>query len=136
MAITKTHTKVIEGITYTTTTLPASAGLTILPKVMSIFGEALIGLFFAVDDESKAEVFANPKVLGAIIAKVAENAAADNALLVLKDLLVSTECDRVSIGDAEVPGNVHSHFDGHFAGRYRHLMEVALWVGTSNFIAP
>jgi hypothetical protein len=136
MALTKQHTKTIDGITYTTTTLPAAAGLVILPKMMSLFGEALIGLFIATDDDTRESLLEDPKVLAAMLTRVSEKAAEDDGLLVLKDLLVSTEADRVSIGDAEVPGSVHTHFDGHFAGRYRHLFEVALFVGVSNFIAP
>lgn len=136
MSLTKTHTKTIDGVLYTTTTLPAAMGLVILPKLMALFGEALIGLFIATDEEGRDEFLADPKILAAMMTRIAERAAEDDGLLVLKDLMKQTEADRVAIGDTEVPGSVHTHFDGHFAGRYRHLFEVALFVGVSNFAAP
>jgi hypothetical protein len=136
MATVKEHSRTIAGIHYTTKTLPASVGLVIMPKLMALFGEALVGLFFATDDESREALLEDPKVLAAVVSSIAEKAAESNGLLVLKDLLVSTTADKVAVGDAEVPGSVHTHFDGHFAGRYRHLVEVALWVGQANFFAP
>ena len=136
MATIQNHSKTIDGITYSTKTLPASTGLVILPKLMNLFGEALTGLFFATDDAERKELFEDPKVIAAAISTIAEKAAASDGLLVLRDLLSSTEADLVRVGEAEVPGSVFTHFDGHFAGRYRHLIEVALWVGSTNFAAP
>lgn len=136
MATLTESSRTIGGITYTTKTLPASQGLVILPKLLALFGEALVGLFFATEDETRDKLLEDPKVLAAIISSIAEKAAEDNGLLVLKDLMASTTADKVRVGEAEVPASVHAHFDHHFAGRYRHLMEVALWVGQANFFAP
>ena len=136
MATTNEHTRQIDGVTYTTRTLPASQGLLILPRLMALFGEALIGLMFTTSEDEREHLLSDPKILGAVISQIAKHAAENDGLLVLRDLLGATEADRVRVGDAEVPGSVHTHFDGHFAGRYRHLVEVALWVGTVNFAAP
>ncbi len=139
----RTHTTVIDGVSYETTNLPASEGLVILPKLIAIFGESLIGLLLtaADDDESKTAetlqaLLSNPKVLAAMIDTIAQRAAEDDALLVVRRLMKTTTADKVRIGDAEVPGPVHTHFDGHFAGRYKHLFEVAFWVAKANFAAP
>jgi hypothetical protein len=136
MATIQNHSKTIDGITYTTRTLPASKGLVILPKLTGLFGEALMGLFFATDEEDREELLQNPQVIAAAITTIAEKAAASDGLLVIRDLLTSTEADLVRVGEAEVPGSVFTHFDGHFSGRYRHLVEVAFWVGSVNFAGP
>ena len=54
-------------------------------------------------------------------------------LLVVKDLLKSTTADKVRLGDAEIPGSVHEHFDIHFSANYQHLATVVMWVGQVNF---
>lgn len=136
MATIKEHTRDFSGTTYTTKTLAASRGLVIMPKLMALFGEALVGLFFATSDEDRETLLSDPKVLAAVISSIAEKAAETDGLLVVKDLLIDTHADRVRVGDAEVPASVHAHFDHHFSGRYRHLVEVAIWVGSCNFMAP
>jgi hypothetical protein len=136
MATLKEHTRDFSGTTYTTRTLPASKGLIIMPKLMALFGEALVGLFFATDEKARETLLEDPKILAAVIASIAEKAAETDGLLVIKDLLIGTRADKVKVGDVEVEGSVHDHFDEHFSGRYRHLVEVAVWVGTCNFMAP
>lgn len=136
MGTIKTHTKTIDGLAYTTRTLPATQGLVILPKIIALCGEALAGLFIATDDQARRELLQDPAVVGRVIGTIAERAADSDGLLVLRDLLASTECDKIQIGEAEVPGSVAEHFDSHFAGRYQHLVSVALWVAQCNFIAP
>ncbi len=136
VATIKEHTRDFSGTTYTTKSLAASKGLVIMPKLMALFGEALVGLFFATSDEDRETLLSDPKVLAAVISSIAEKAAETDGLLVVKDLLIDTHADRVRVGDAEVPASVHAHFDHHFSGRYRHLVEVAIWVGSCNFMAP
>ena len=50
-----------------------------------------------------------------------------------KELLITTECQQIRIGDNEVPGKLADHFDTHFAGDYGHLLSVCIWVATVNF---
>ncbi len=136
MGTTTEHTHVIDGVEYTTKTLAASDGLRILPKIVALLGDAMTGLFFATDEKDRDQLLRDPKVLGAMITEISRSAAEDDGLLVLKDLLKTTTSNLVRIGDAEVPGSVHTHFDHHFAGRYRHLVEVCMWVGRVNFTGP
>ena len=84
------------------------------------------------------QVLEDPKILAAVSTGIDTTAAESEVggLLVIRDLLRATDCDRVAIGDAEVPGSVFTHFDLHFAGRYKHLVVVAMWVGRVNFFAP
>ena len=141
MELVNKHTRTISGITYTTTLLPASRGLVIAPKLIALFGSNLLGLLLGLaqteeEGEAKGKIQAlleDPKVLGAVVAQVAGNAAEEDGLLILRDMLATTEADLVKIGDAQVPGSVHVHFDQHFAGRLKHLFEVCLWVGQLNF---
>ena len=135
MAITREHTKTIDGIQYITQTLPASDGLKIMPQLVALLGDSLVGLIFATDEKQRDGLLQDPKVLAALITGIATTAAESEVggLLVLRDLLRTTECDQVAIGDAAVPGSVYTHFDLHFAGRYKHLVEVAMWVGRVNF---
>lgn len=138
MATIREHTNTIDGIVYTTTTLPASDGLRIMPRLVALLGDALVGLIFATDEDQRDGLLEDPKILAAVVTGIATTAAESEVggLMVIKDLLRTTQADRVAIGDAEVPGSVHTHFDLHFAGRYKHLVEVAMWVGRVNFFAP
>ncbi len=130
------HTKTIDGVTYTTRTLPASRGLVIMPKLLALFGEPVLKLMFTADADQRVELLQQPKIVAALLHGIATNASETDGLLVVKDLFETTTADKVRIGDAEVEGSILSHFDGHFAGRYAHLAAVALWVATCNFIAP
>jgi hypothetical protein len=136
VSTTKNHSTVIDGITYTTTTLPASEGLKIMPKLVALLGDSLVGLIFATDEAERDKLLEDPKVLGLLITSIARTAAEDNGLLVLKDLLQATTCKAIQIGDAVAEGALATYFDDHFAGRYKHLVEVAMWVGRVNFFGP
>lgn len=124
-----------SAVTYTTKLLPASKGLVIVPKLLSLFGEALTALFMT-GDGAVPELLKNPKIVASIVARLAERAAETNGLRVLQDLMVGVQADKVRIGEAEVPGSVEEHFDTHFAGRFGHMVEVALWVAQENFLEP
>jgi hypothetical protein len=131
-----THQTVIDGIGYTTQTLPATKGLVILPKLLALFGEPVLKLFFVADEDQRAELLEDPATVAAILHEVARSAAEDNGLLVVKDLMVSTSSDKCRLSEdaaADIEGSVHTHFDTHFQGRYGHLVQVAMWVASSNF---
>lgn len=128
------HKTTIDGITYKTHTLPTSRGLVVFPKLLALFGEPVLKLFFvAGGDEERKSLLKQPQVLGSILSRVAENAAENDGLLVLRDLFEKTTADKVKIGDAEVEDSVHAHFDTHFQARYGHLLHVSMWVATVNF---
>jgi hypothetical protein len=130
------HTKTIDGITYKTRTLPASKGLVILPKLLALFGEPVLKLMFTADEDQRTELLKEPKILASILHQIAKQAAEDAGLLVIRDLMEGVNADKVKVGDAEIPGEVHTHFDGHFAGRYTHLAAVSMWVASCNFTGP
>lgn len=129
------HNTTIDGVTYTTKTLPASAGLVILPKLLSLFGEPVLKLFFVADQAEKEALLKDPQVVASILHNISKNAAEDDGLLVVKDLLVNTSADKVKVGDTDIEAAIPSHFDTHFQGRYGHLFQVAMWVASVNFTA-
>jgi hypothetical protein len=138
MGVVSDKTATIDGINYSTKTLPASEGLKLAPKLISLFGEDVLSLFAATSDDDKAErLLERPEVLGAVLTNMAERATdSDDGWLVLKELMRYTKSDRVRIGEVEGPGSVYDHFDTHFAGRYQHLLQVAMWAAMAGFGGP
>ncbi len=139
MSTVNNHETVIDDVGYSTVTLPASQGLILLPQLLSMFGEAMVGLFIATDEKQKEKLLEDPKVIGTLVARIAKGAADSEfgGLLILKELLKKTECSDLNIGDAEgVPGSVYKNFDVHFAGKYGHLLRVCMWVAKVNFMQP
>jgi hypothetical protein len=136
MGVIKEHTTVIDGKTYTCKTFPATEGLVILPKLISVLGEAVTNLVFGVDDAELAEAMSNPKIIGAMLVKISERVSENDGLLVLKELLAYTSCDQVKVGDAEINQSVYDRFDSHFAGDYMHLINVVSWVARASFGNP
>lgn len=132
----KQHAEKIDGITYTTTTLPATDGLRIMPKLVDLLGETGMALLLATSDEEKESLMENAEITAALMSSIAERAAENDGLLVIKDLLASTKCDKIQIGDNFIEGSVAENFDDHFAGRYMHLIRVAIWVGRASFGEP
>lgn len=131
----KTQSEVIDGITYTTRTMPATQGLMILPKLVNLVGENGLTLLMATSEDERASLMENKEVVAALITSIADRAS-DGGLLVLKELLELTTCNKIKIGDNEVEGSVLENFDDHFAGRYVHLITVAIWVGRVSFGQP
>ena len=136
MGTIKTHTNVIDGKSYSCKTFPASEGLVILPKLITVLGEAVTNLVFGVEDDELAEAMSNPKIIGAMLVKISEGVAENDGLLVLRDLLKYTTCEQVQVGDAQIPQSVYERFDTHFAGEYMHLINVTTWVARASFGNP
>lgn len=132
----KKFTEVIDDISYTTTMLPATQGIIIMPKLIDLLGETAMTLLIATSEQQKDVLLNDDETKAALISSIAERAAEDNGLLIVKELLKHTTCDKIQIGDNFVTGNVHENFDDHFAGRYMHLVNVALWVGRVSFAGP
>lgn len=158
MSTIKEVHKTIDGVTYTATTLPATKGLVLFPRLVSLFGDGIVSLVVASDelpddeDTDSGDVFQriiaklvvaaqSPSTLAMVLARVA-NTAADpegifkgQGLLVLKQMLDGVTADKVRIGgDAETSGtNVLEFFDTHFQGRLKHLLAVCVWIGQINF---
>jgi hypothetical protein len=137
MAKVRVHTEMIDGKTYHTKTFPATEGLVILPKLMALLGDSVVSLIFGVEGDQLDKLFADPKIVGAVIVDVAKRAADNDGFLVLRDLLKYTECDQCDIGgDAPIKGSVYEWFDRHFEGDYLHLLNVCVWVARVSFAKP
>ena len=136
MGVIKKHETIIDEKPYSCETFPATEGLIILPKLISLLGEDVANLIFTVDDEQIGGLLENPKVLAAMMVKISERAAENNGLLVLKDLLKYTRCSAVRVGDATLEASVWERFDSHFAGDYLHLFKVVSWVARASFGNP
>lgn len=137
MAVVSDITTTIDGIEYTTTTFPASEGLRLLPKIISLFGERALALFAGVNDAQADKLLERPEVLGALLTEMAQQATdSDEGWLVLKELLKYTKSNKCRVGATEAPGSVYTHFDTHFAARYPHLLQVAMWSAMAGFRGP
>lgn len=132
----KTYTEVIDGATYSTTTLTATEGLVILPKLVALLGEDGLSLLIATSEEEQESLWENKEVQAALIMRLAENAAKDEGLLIVRRLLQNTTCDKIQVGDRLTTAKVRDNFDAHFAGNYMHLVRVAIWVGRMSFGKP
>ena len=95
----KEHSSTIDGITYKTTVLPATDGLKIMPKLVSLLGETGMSLLMATTEEDKEKLMQRPEIVSALISTIAERAADDDGLLVLRELMRYTSCDAIEIGD-------------------------------------
>ena len=98
-------------------------------------------MFFIPDKAKREALLKDPEVIATILYKVSQAAADEDRLLVLKDLLATTEADKVRLGvedgtPTEIVGDISKHFDTHFQARYGHMFNVAMWVAQVNFIAP
>lgn len=132
----KTYSEVIDGANYSTTTLTATEGLVILPKLVSLLGEDGLSLLMATSEDEQAALWENKEVQAALIMRLAENAAQDEGLLIVRRLLQNTTCDKIKVGDQVTTGKIADNFDSHFAGNYMHLIQVAIWVGRMSFGKP
>lgn len=146
MATIKEHEAEIDGKLYRCKTFPASEGLVILPKLISLMGDKIANLVFAAGDEGIETLMADSKTMAAILVNIAERAEENDGLLVLRDLMKYTTFIRrhrepKTPNDpnpkmVELPVPLTQSFDLHFAGEYLHLLNVAMWVGRASFGNP
>lgn len=127
------RTAVIDGLTYTSTPLPAREGLEVMRRLSAAAGQEALMVFFAMNSEAREAALSNPGIKAGMFSQFCENA---DDMSVLSDMMRLTTCDKIQIGDTTVEGNVEKHFDSHFAGRYQHLMKVVQFVGEVNFEGP
>jgi hypothetical protein len=133
------QTTEIDGVRYTTRVLPAMEGINILPQLIALVGDKLMPIIFATGGEGLDSLREDPAVIGVILANIAAKAAkrqslGEDPMKVIKDILVSTRCNKVRLGDVTAEGSVYDHFDEHFAGDYAHMFSVVGWVGGVNFM--
>lgn len=141
MGCIKKHHTVIDGKKYTTSTLPASEGLVVFPKILRLLPKATLKLFFALggeegeeeENDELAAALEDPEVVATLLSTLAKQVADTNGLGVVRELLAHTSCSNIQIGETEGEGDMNTHFDDHFAGDYTHLFHVAVWVAKVNF---
>ena len=136
MGTIKKHTTVLDGKPYTCETFPATEGLVIIPKLLALLGDDVANLIFSTDDAEIAELMGNTKVMAAMLMKISMRVSETDGLLVLRDLLQYTTCDKVQVGEAELTASVYERFDTHFAADYLHLIKVVQWVARASFASP
>lgn len=136
MGVVAEHTQVIDGITYTTRTFPATQGLELIRQLARLVSDEIVTLILGVDDKDVAGLLSDSGVLFQIVRGAARDAEPGAFGDMAKAILGRTTADKVRIGEAEVDASVHQHFDTHFAGRYMHLLEVCMWVLRVGFGGP
>ncbi len=138
MGYVKAHSKTIDGVTYTATTLPATQGLAIFPRLVALLGEQGVALLFGAGAESFGNMMEDPKVVGALVTHIAKGItnAGGQPTDVLRDIMATCSADKCRMGDTEVQASVFEHFDEHFSGDYMHLLKVVGWIGQINFMKP
>jgi hypothetical protein len=142
MGIVHECTETIDGITYTTHTLPATVGLSVMPRLVALLGDKILPLMFEAGVDGIEELFKDPKILAVFISNISERITQRRAegeadpTDVLRDIMLKTEADKVRIGTTTVRGSVYQNFDDHFAGNYTHLLKVVGWLGQVNFVPP
>lgn len=134
-------TRTIGGRTYTTRPLPGRVGFDLMARMISYAGEDIVTLMFAVAEDKRNEALGNAAIQAKMIHEFCSNAIAsrhgtERPTDILFELMASTTCDQIQLGDTTIKGNVQKHFDSHFAGDYSHLMEVVQFVGEVNFAGP
>lgn len=130
----ETKSETIAGKHYSTTTLDAATSLPIMMKLLRLIPrDALTRMLGESDDEDPDSWLNDPGLVLDVIQHIAEKDKELDLTTLAKDLLATTTCQEVRIGDNEVPGNVVEHFGTHFAGDFGHLLSVCIWVAGVNF---
>lgn len=141
MSTISEKTKVIGGITYTTTTWDAITLMELAPTVGVLLGEqtfsVMMGLpFDGATEEGVSDMGQQPSVMATVAATILANAAKVEGGLVpaCKALLKNVRCSEYRLGDTKVEGGpVWLHINEHFAGKIGELIQVIWWVLAANF---
>ena len=130
----ETKSETIAGKTYTTKTLGSDQGIPIMFKLLRLIPQEAMKAIMGDEDPDDPNSFQNdPSQVLLLLQHIAKQDKELNIAELCKELLITTECQQVRIGDNEVPGKLSDHFDTHFAGDYGHLLSVCIWVATVNF---
>lgn len=118
----------IDGITYTSTKLPARTGLELWPRVTALLGAGLLRLIVAGESELGMDK------LAAALVVVSERAMRDGLVPLVLDLLARMQCGALrGGGQGQITPDV---FDTHFAGEYGHLLKVCAFALAHNLRGP
>lgn len=118
----------IDGLRYTSSKIPASIMLDLMPRVVSMLGAGAtraIALGQAPDSETVTHM----------IAGIADRAARDGLSGLVMDLLSRVKVNRTR-SNPDDGGPVLEYFDTHFAGEYGHLLKVCVFAVAHNLRGP
>jgi hypothetical protein len=146
--VTETHTTVIDGLTYTASTLPTTRALALLPKLAAVLGSDGLELLMRLETEAaeaatpeaksamRGALTASPETIAPLFTFACANAdAAGGFSAIALEILQNTRCTGIRIGDNAIDAMVHEHFDRHFKGRLMHLFHVCVWAAQASFDA-
>lgn len=137
MGVVGEHTATIGGASYTTRLFPASEGLELGRRIARLIDTDKLGqALLALEDSELAAAITDPAFLLELFVSAADRTEPGELSELLRDLLKRTQCDKLRVGEREVPGSVYDNFDSHFAGRYGHLLEVVVWALRVGFGEP
>lgn len=114
----------IDGLRYTSTKLPATVGLELIPRITALLGAAFKPLALGSVEGISPE----------ILIRIADRAMRDGLPALAKDLLSRVEVNELA--GIKSSGKVVDDFDDHFAGEYMHLLRVCLFALVHNFRGP
>ena len=117
----------IDGLTYTSTKMPASTGLEIWPRLIALVGSTQLKRIATSDGLD----------IGATLVSFSQQAMNDGLLPLCLDLLGNVQCGALRLpGAANQSGPVAPHFDQHFSGEYEHLLKVCAFAVVHNLRGP
>ena len=136
MAVITEHSKVINEITYTTSTFPATQALNVAQHMLGVVPDNVAELLLGAEAPDLNKVLDDPGLMFEIARKLAASAPPNDLSVLAKELLARTTAKPLRIGDAEADGSVVEHFDTHFTGRLSHMLNVCIWVARVGFGEP
>jgi len=126
----------VNGRDYTTRLLPASDALVLMPKIVKLMGRQVFMIFMATSETGLAALLADRETLGSIIFTICENAADNDGLLLLREMMRYTTCKQIQLANSQIEASVFDNFDQHFAGDLLDLGTTAIHVGRASFTKP
>lgn len=124
------------GRQYRTTLLTARAGLSLMPKIIVLFGREVTTLLLTTDEKGLTALMSNGEATAAMLHTISKNAAQDDGLQLLHELMRHTSY-KLTLADGQVvDASVYDHFDELFSGEYLDLFTVAIRVARASFAKP
>jgi hypothetical protein len=125
-----------HGHEYKTHLMPASESLVVLPKLIVLLGKNNTALLLATPGDKLGKLLEEPEVLAAIFHTISTNAADNNGLLVMREIMRRTTVKVTLASGTAVDASLYEQFDTHFAGRLMEMFEVFIAVARASFTAP
>lgn len=120
----------IDDLMYTSTKIPAVAGIALWPNIVGLLGAGMTRMI------STGEEAPGAADAWAAVVTVADRAARLDFVGLLKSLLANVQCGKLKGPAGFAEGKVLTHFDTHFSGEYLHLLKVCALALAHNFRGP